>query len=348
MSQKRIVIFGYAGSTHVYKWSKALSARGYDIRVISLGNEMIDGVDVVNFPKSGKFSYFKYASQASKSALEFNPDIIHVHFAGGHGLWGLKTNFSPIVVSVWGSDITEAPNSFINKLLVTKILKRATKITTTSQLLLNSTVKFLPSTSKKVSVIPFGVPIPEEIFEFPNDENISAVYLKQLEAVYAPDILIKAVALVTKKFPSFKLTMGGDGSLKSDLIKLINELKLEENVSIIGFYDNKKIYDLIRKHHLLIMPSLKEGFGVAAVEAFACARPVIASNVGGIPEIVTDGLNGFLVSPGNIQELADTIIKMISDKEQMIKMGRSGYESVKSKYDWEKSVDQMEEVYKSL
>ncbi len=237
MSQKRIIIFGYAGSTHVYKWSKALSDRGFNVRVVSLGDEKIDGIDVVTFPKSGKLSYVKYASKAAQTALEFKPDIIHVHFAGGHGLWGIKTKFKPMVVSVWGSDVTEAPNSFFNKLLVTRILSKATRITSTSESLKKTTIELLPTTSDKISVVPFGVQIPKQIFEFPKTDNISAVYLKQLESVYAPDILLKTVAIVRDKFPSFKLTMGGAGSMEKQLKNIVKELKLEDNVSIIGFFE---------------------------------------------------------------------------------------------------------------
>ncbi len=98
----------------------------------------------------------------------------------------------------------------------------------------------------------------------------------------------------------------------------------------------------------MVMPSLKEGFGVAAVEAFACSRPVVATNVGGIPEIITDGKNGYLVNPNNMQELADAMIKMISDKKLMIQMGLNGYKVAKEKFDWSKSVKQMIEIYKEL
>ena len=348
MSPKRIIIFGYAGSVHILKWANSLKERGFQVRVISLGSEMIDGIDVVTFPRAGKLSYIKHASKAAKAALDFNPDIIHVHYAGGYGLWGLKTKFHPLVVSVWGSDIVTLPKSFYYRYLVKRVLSKADIITATSKSLSKTTIKLAPSVVDKMKIIPFGVKIPKENIDFPNENETSAIYIKHLHSIYGPDILIKATAIVIKKFREFRLTMCGTGPLENELKQLIKTYKLENNIKMIGQVENSSIYDLLEKHHFMVMPSLEEGFGVAAVESFACSRPVVATNVGGIPEIVTDGKNGYLINPNDVQKLADAMIKMISDKNKMIQMGRNGYQVAKQRFDWEKSVDQMIEVYENL
>lgn len=348
MTKKRILIFGYSGSIHIKKWAVNLTERGYTVRVVSLEGDDISGVEVVRLKRFGKISYFKHASKAAKAALEFKPDIIHVHYAGGYGIWGVKTKFHPLVVSVWGSDIESLPKSLFYRPFIKSILSHADAITATSESLRRSTLDVLESSHIKTEVIPFGVPIPKTQTAFPDTENISAIYLKHLESIYAPDILIKAVALVKEKFPTFTLTMCGDGSLKERLVLLVQKLKLSENIHFAGYIDNSKIYDLIKQHHFMVMPSLQEGFGVAAVEAFACSRPVVATDVGGIPEIVTDGYDGYLINPNNIKELSYAMIKMISDTKRMREMGFNGYETAKQKFDWEKSVDMMVEVYESL
>ncbi len=347
MMKKRILIFGYSGSIHIKKWAVNLAERGYTVRVVSLEGDDISEVEVIRFKRFGKLSYFKHAAKAAKTAREFKPDIVHVHYAGGYGIWGVKTKFHPLVVSVWGSDIESLPKSLFYRPFIKSILSHADAITATSESLKKSTLNVLESSEVKIDVIPFGVPLPKTKTEFPKTDNISVIYLKHLESIYAPDILIKAVALVREKFPTFKLTMCGAGSLKKRLVQLVQELKLGENIHFAGYVDNSKIYDLIKQHHFMVMPSLQEGFGVAAVEAFACSRPVVATNVGGIPEIVTDGYNGYLVRPNNIQELADTMLKIISDKERMIQMGSNGYETARQNFDWGKSVDKMEELYEN-
>ena len=348
MQNKRLVIFGYSGSIHIKKWATSLAKRGFQIRIISLGGDEIEGIDVVRFKRMGKFSYFIHSSKAVKAALEFKPDIVHVHYAGGYGIWGVKTKFHPLVLSVWGSDVETLPKSFFYRPFIHSILSEADKITATSKSLTESTLKIQSDVTDKISTIPFGVPIPEQLFEFPKADFTSAIYLKHLEKIYAPDILIKATAKVVTLFPNFKLTICGDGTLKDSLHQLVQRLGLENQITFTGYIDNKNVYDLIKQHHFMVMPSLKEGFGVAAVEAFACGRPVVATNVGGIPEIITNGKNGYMVDPNNVQQLANAINTMISDKERMIEMGRNGYEIAKQKFDWEKCVDKMVAVYESF
>ncbi len=348
MQNKRLVIFGYSGSIHIKKWAKSLAERGYHVRVISLDGDDIDGVDVIRFKRIGKLSYFIHAANASKAALEFKPDIVHVHYAGGYGIWGVKTKFHPLVLSVWGSDVETLPKSFFYRPFIRAILSQADKITATSNSLIQSTLKIQNDVLHKTTTIPFGVPIPEASYDFTDLKKPSAIYMKHLETIYAPDILIKATVIVVEKFQNFRLTICGDGSLKNSLQQLVQKLHLENHITFTGYIDNKKVYELIRKHHFMVMPSLKEGFGVAAVEAFACCRPVVATNVGGIPEIVTSGQNGFMVDPNNVEQLANAMMKMISDKEMMIEMGRNGYEVAKQKFDWKKCVDQMVDVYQSF
>ena len=106
---RKIAIFGWTDSVHVERWARGLMGRGYRIKVISPVEDKLDDIDSVNFPESGKLSYLKYAAAAARAARMFQPDIIHVHYAGGLGLWGLKTRIRPLIVSVWGSDIVCLP-----------------------------------------------------------------------------------------------------------------------------------------------------------------------------------------------------------------------------------------------
>ena len=348
MSKKRIVIFGYSGSIHVKKWALSLQQRGYSIRVISLDGDEIPGVEVIRLHRKGKLSYFLQAKDAVQKALEFQPEIIHVHYVGGYGIWGVKTKFHPMLVSVWGSDIESLPKSIFYRPFIKSALTKADLITATSESLKKSTLALDNTLKNKIEIVPFGVHIPESYIEISDKNYCSAIYLKHLHSVYAPEILIEATAIVIENFPSFKLTLCGDGPLKESLIELSNSLNLQKHIQFVGQIENRKVPELIQQHGFMVMPSLKEGFGVAAVEAFACGRPVVATNVGGIPEIVTDSINGYLVQPNNIQELADAMIKLISDKNRMIEFGKNGYESVRKRYDWERCVDKMEKVYNSL
>ena len=102
VQQGRLVIFGWADSAHVQRWAKSLQERDWAVRVVSLGPDMIDGVDTVAIPRGGRLSYLTRSRAAARAALEFKPDIVHIHYVGGFGLWGIRAGFHPLVASVWG------------------------------------------------------------------------------------------------------------------------------------------------------------------------------------------------------------------------------------------------------
>jgi glycosyltransferase involved in cell wall biosynthesis len=141
---------------------------------------------------------------------------------------------------------------------------------------------------------------------------------------------------------------GKENDYTGYLRNLVVEYNLEKHVRFAGQIDHKKIYHFIAEHHLLVMPSRFEGFGVAALEASACARPVIATNVGGIPEIIINGKTGILVPPGDEGALAEAILKLANDIGLCHKMGREGYDFAKENYRWERSLDLMSRLYEQL
>jgi glycosyltransferase involved in cell wall biosynthesis len=129
---------------------------------------------------------------------------------------------------------------------------------------------------------------------------------------------------------------------------MVSALGLEDTVHFVGFVQRDRIYPFLQEHHLMVMPSLTEAFGVAALEASACGRPVIASNVGGVPEVVLDGTTGILVPPKDPHKLAEAIINLAQDARAREKMGKAGYEFVKQRYSWERSLDMMGDLYERL
>ena len=166
--------------------------------------------------------------------------------------------------------------------------------------------------------------------------------------IYGPDVLLRALSKVKKVIPDIVLNMAGEGEATTAITKMITDLGLEKNVHLVGFIENDQLYDFYSQQHLMIMPSHKEAFGVAAVEASACGRPVIATDVGGIPEVLVDGTTGLLIPKGDHERLAEAIIKLASDADLMNRMGRAGYDFVSANYSWDKSLDLMTELYERL
>jgi glycosyltransferase involved in cell wall biosynthesis len=198
-------------------------------------------------------------------------------------------------------------------------------------------------------VIPFGVTLPDVVAPFPPPPP-KLCFIKAHRRKYGPEVLLRALKLVKKEIPDIKLTMAGEGEMTAELKHLTGELGLDENVDFVGFIPNDRIYSLLKGHHIMVMPSVmdSESFGVAVLEASACARPVIASRVGGVPEVLDDGNTGLLVPPGNVEALAAAIVGLARDSERCLKIGEAGRELVRNRYLWEHSLDQMARLYEKM
>jgi glycosyltransferase involved in cell wall biosynthesis len=316
--------------------------------VISLGGAPIPDVETVVLPRRNRLSYLTHAARATREARDFDPQILHVHYASGFGWWGLRAGVQPTVVSVWGSDLYQFPSNFIKRAFLRQVLRRATHITATSRTLRKMALTITPEVDGRLSIVPFGVRVPATIRPLPAPEPLRICYIKQHKPIYGPDVLIRAVAEVKKIFPSVVVNMAGHGPLTVQLERLIHRLHLEENVRLVGFINPDIIQDFIADHHLMVMPSLWESFGVAVLDASASGRAVIASNAGGIPEVLVNGETGILVPPDDHKALAEAIIRLGRDRDLTARMGKAGHEFVKNNYAWDKSLDMMTELYERL
>ncbi len=309
----------------------------------------METAETVILERQNQFSYIKCLPSAKREARKFSPDLIHAHYLAGNGLMAAWSGIHPMVASVWGSDIDTSANNRAVNWIVKRVLKRCDYITVTSQFLKSKVEGRLNGLTRTIAVIPFGVVFPIENSSVPVSRPFRICYLKEHKPVYGVDILIKALSRVVKEAPDVYLTIAGkENDYTGNLKKLVAENNLEKQVSFAGRIGHKKVFDFIAEHHVMAMPSRFEGFGVAAAEAAACSRPVIASNIGGIPEIIIDGKTGILVPPDDEMALAEAILKLAKNIELCGKMGRAGYEFVRQHYQWDKSLDLMCELYERV
>ena len=346
---RRAVIFGWADSDHVRRWTTGLQSRDYDIKLISLGGEPIDRVPTTVLHRAGAFSYAVRAPQAAYLARRFRPDILHVHYALGFGVWGQLAHVRPTVVSVWGSDITQTTTSHLARAIVGRGLHEADWITATSQNLLEETCRLFPIAATKASVIPFGVTVPETCPPPPdNGELVKLCFIKRHRSVYGPEVLIRAFERALQSNRNLRLTFAGDGELTESLKGMVDYRDLGSHITFTGYIPNYRIDQFIREHDLMVMPSIRESFGVAALESGAAGRPVIASRVGGVPEVVLNGRTGLLVPPNDVDALATAITTLAAEVATRHAMGQAAYEYVRDNYSWNKSLDQMTTLYERL
>lgn len=158
--------------------------------------------------------------------------------------------------------------------------------------------------------------------------------------------LIKAFSLVTKEIPTAELELFGDGPLKRKIQRLISELNLEEKVLLRGFVPHSHLIHEIQRADLMAHPSFIEtGPFLAGLEAMACKRPLVGFNLPFMREFVHDGRNGLLVQTGNVDELAEKIVLLLSNPELCHKLGENAYEYVKNNHNWDILVHEYIRLY---
>jgi len=193
---------------------------------------------------------------------------------------------------------------------------------------------------KNIEVIPNGIDLKKfESLERKPHDGFIVMTVARLEKVKGVEYLIESIGLINSKFqiPNSKLLIIGDGSERKNLKGLANKLGLKERVGFVGQILHEKITEYLAQADCFVLPSLKEGFGIAVLEAMAAGLPVIGTRVGGIPDIIEDGKTGILVEPKNPEAIAQAIYEIYSGK----KFAKPDLE----KYNWQNITEKVYKIY---
>jgi len=169
------------------------------------------------------------------------------------------------------------------------------------------------------------------------------LFMGRLGKLKGVEWLLKAMPGVTSEV---FLSIAGEGPEEQALKGLVQELGIEKRVEFLGWIDRDAKIDLIRASRAVVVPSIwHETFGLVAIEAGACARPVIVSDAGELPFIVDHGFNGLVVQAGDIAQLSDAIEALSLDPQRASTMGRNNYERVKSRYNSKQHIAAINAAY---
>jgi len=364
----KLLLLSDPNSVHTIKWAKSLANNGIDIIIFGLGDftvndyDTIENIKVIGFNEKitrvegalEKLKYLKALPKIKGIIKEFQPDILHSHYASSYGLLGALSGFSPFILSVWGGDVFTYPHkSFIHKLALEYTFKKADKILSTSHIMAEETKQY---TNKEIIVTPFGIDLdvfkPMKVITLFDKGDIVIGTVKTLEEKYGIEYLIKAFKIVSEEYPQLplKLLIVGGGSLESELQELTKNLHIDHKTIFVG----RVPFVEIPKYHNMLSMSVSvsisncESFGVAIIEASACEKPVVVSDVGGLPEVVEDGVSGIVVAAKNENETAKAIGKLLDNKKLMIQMGKNGRRRVSKLYNWDDNVYQMIDIYEKI
>ena len=243
-------------------------------------------------------------AQAARRASR-NADLVHAHWLPS-GAVALATG-KPFVVQLWGTDVELARRT---RGVARRVLSRA-RLTICASNALAEAARELGA--GEVRVIPSAVELPEHIGE--PAEPPEVLYVGRL----SPE---KGILELVQAAEGMKLTVAGDGPLRSQVPHAL------------GFVPHHELPPLYERAAVVAVPSHREGFGVACAEAMAAGRPVVASAVGGLLDLVADGETGLLVPPRNVGALRAALERLLGDADLRRRMGQAGRERIREHFTW--------------
>lgn len=279
-------------------------------------------------------------------------DIAHVHWPIPQGIFGLAAKWLfgyRLILTFYGAEFALIKKLPILKYFLRFIIGRADCITAISNFTGNK-VKEIKNI--QVTIIPFSSSIKAHNYKMDNsaDKRKRVLFVGRLVSRKGVEFLISAMPLVLKEAEVY-LDIVGNGPLYDSLKNNISDMKLDKFVKMKGRVNNRELANLYEKCSVFVLPAIidewneTEGLGVVLLEAMSFKKPVIASNVGGIEDIVENGKNGLLVPQKDSKALSEAILKIVNNDELSIYLGENGYKTMVDKFSWNKITSATKKIY---
>jgi colanic acid/amylovoran biosynthesis glycosyltransferase len=264
------------------------------------------------FPNNGLLKLFITALPYVSRVHSNHPDILHAHFGRRPADFCMLVKLltgTPFTFTTHGFDVHSDPAK--NYRLKTSL---SVKQITISYFNKRAMVDKFKVPAEKIEVIRCGVD-----FKYPlpapghSSENM-IISVARLEYIKGLDVLIRACGMLSDEGVRYRCAIVGDGPLRERLKNLVSELKLKNKVTLLGPRTHDEVFALLGGAGVMVLPSRSESLSVALMEAMACGVPVIGPDIMGNPELVQDGVTGFLVSPDNVEEVFNKTKLLLTDK----------------------------------
>jgi N-acetyl-alpha-D-glucosaminyl L-malate synthase BshA len=360
----------YGGSGIVAtELGKELAERGHEIHFISYAlpmrlnvaraNIQFHEVEVTTYPLFDHAPYaLALATKMAEVADAHQLDLLHCHYAIPHSVSAFlaKSMLLPrkllVVTTLHGTDITlvGADRSYLP---ITRFsIEQSDGVTAVSQYLRKATETVI-GVKREIEVIYNFVdcdkyrPSINQMLRnhfAPNHERI-LIHVSNFRAVKRPSDVVEIFYRVQEKIPAV-LLMVGDGPERSRAEWVARDRKIESKVHFLGKQDN--VEEWIGISDLLLLPSETESFGLVALEAMSCEVPVVASKVGGLPEVITDGVEGCLVEAHNIEQMASCAVHILADEAIRREMGKRARDKALANFCSNRVISAYENYYQRL
>jgi N-acetyl-alpha-D-glucosaminyl L-malate synthase BshA len=333
--------------THFITYQRPVAIHGIDYE-----NVYMHHVSVVEYPL---FRYPPYTialgSEMSRVTERCDLDLLHVHYSIPHdtaAYMSRQITGKPYVVTLHGSDVTILGSDPAYEPVNTFSVEAADAVTAVSRFMVEEAKNIL-DIKQEIRMIPNFVDTelykPDECVDPERLESRDIVvgHVSNFRPVKRIDDLIYAMCVVTKKAPGVRLILVGDGPERHRIERLIDKLDLNHSILLDGYRSD--IPERLKCIDTLVLCSETESAPLTILEAMSSGLPVVATNVGGIPEIVEHGRNGFLVPLKHPEDIAERLLELNADKTKMRRMGERARETVLERYSTDKVVGKYLEVY---
>jgi len=345
-----------------------LAERGHEIAFISYSTPLrlshlpprvsLHQVEITEYPLLKNFPYtLALASKMADVARMKGLQILHVHYAIPFAAAALLARqIAPeldlkVVTTLHGTDVTLVGNNPSFRPVTALTIERSDAVTAVSHFLREETYRQF-EVKKEIEVIYNFIdperhdhPIPPCIPPVDHPEQFTLMHISNFRPLKRVGDVIKIFARFAAKFEA-RLIMVGDGPDVCLAMHMARDLNVADRVKFIGVVD--RVAPLLRAANLLLLPSQSESFGLVALEAMASGVPVIASDVGGLPEVVEHGVSGYLAPVGDVDKMVEYAIKILSDCSTYGAFSRAARKRAVEFFDYHDVVPQYEAVYERV
>jgi glycosyltransferase involved in cell wall biosynthesis len=278
-------------------------------------------------------------------------DVLNIHYIGRNALYGLLAAIlsgKRVITSIHGSDITMLARTYIGyRVLGRVVLSRSQSIISNSRDLLNQASQLYGNwVDERGYVVGNGVWLDkfhcQNINKRYHSNKIGAV--GRLVHLKGYDLLVRAMEKVIIHHPTAKLIIAGGGPEMKNLTELAAACGIPDSVELLGNISNDDVPAFFTGLAIFVQPSRREAFGISVLEAMAARTPVVATRVGGLPELVADGINGLIIPPEDVEALAEAIVRLLNRPKECAKMGVEGRQIAENNFSWEKVASRYMEI----
>jgi len=291
------------------------------------------------------------------SVIKHNIDLVHAYWVVPGGLIGLivgRLTRRPVVATAAGSDLTTAPEYRLARLLTTLTLKHLDRVLPVSTPMKKIAMKLgLPGDRGTVIHGPVGIDtgdLKETAKQQPFTEKYgrTLVYVGNLTAPKRAETIIRAMQKVREMYADCRLVLIGEGSLLPSLEALADELGLKKHVNFLGALPHEEVLKMLQGADVFVHCSDHEGLGMAIMEAMGAGLPVVASRVGGVPDLVREGETGFMILPDDVEKYAEKIILLLKNDQLRKKLGSNARHFAEKHLNKQTILAQLETVYREI